>query len=65
MCILMEKVVNCRLMWFLEKFDYFTPVQNGFRRNRSIINNLLTIKNEIVTSIKKQAKTGDDQLRYC
>jgi hypothetical protein len=46
-------------MWFLEKFDYFTSVLNGFHiRNRSIINNFLDIKNEIVTYIKNKQKPG-------
>lgn len=39
-------------MWFLEKSDYLTPVQNGFISNRITTKNLLKIKNEIQTTLQ-------------
>lgn len=58
LCKLLEKIINRRLTWFLEKFDHLTNVQNGFRRNRSTINNLLTIKNEVRKSLINKQKLG-------
>jgi len=43
-------MINTRLTWFLEKSNYLTPEQNGFRRDRSTIKNILNIKNEIQTA---------------
>lgn len=57
-CKLLEKIINNRLMWFLEKSTYFTPEQNGFRSNRSTTKNLLNIKNEIQTAIQNKQKLG-------
>lgn len=42
-------------MWYLEKSNYFTPEQNGFRRDRSTTKNILNIKNEIQTTLKHKA----------
>ncbi|XP_072400743.1 uncharacterized protein [Diabrotica undecimpunctata] len=38
---LMKKIVNARLMWTLEKSHFFLPEQNGFRRTRSAIDNIV------------------------
>lgn len=35
MCKLLEKMINHRLMWFLEAHHHITPVQFGFRAYRS------------------------------
>lgn len=56
LCKLLEKIINCRLIWFLEKFNHLTPIQNGFRQYRSTLNNLLTIKKEIqISKLHKQS----------
>ena len=34
-CKLLEKMVNDRLMWILEKENLITQIQSGFRKNRS------------------------------
>jgi len=47
LCKLLENMINNRLIWFLEKSNYLTNEQNGFRRNRSTTKNILNIKNEI------------------
>ena len=37
MCKLMEKMVNTRLVWYLETNELLSPWQFGFRRNRSTL----------------------------
>jgi hypothetical protein len=41
---IMEKMVNTRLIWFLEKNKIIHEEQSGFRQSRSTINNLHIIK---------------------
>lgn len=47
LCKVMEKMVNVRLMWFLESHRCLTPVQYGFRRARSTTDALLTLESSI------------------
>lgn len=47
LCKLLEKIIDRRLIWFLEKIKYISPEQNGFQKNRNKLNNLLSIKKEI------------------
>jgi hypothetical protein len=47
MCKLLEKIINHRLSWLLEKHAFFSPHQNGFRKNRSTTDNLIEIKEDI------------------
>lgn len=42
----MEKMVN-RLKWYLETNNLFTNQQCGFRKNRSTIDQLVKLENEI------------------
>jgi len=58
LCKVIEKIINRRLIWFLENFDHLSPTQNGFKRNRSTLNNLITIKKEISTSFLNKQKMG-------
>lgn len=46
-CKLMEKMINTRLVWFLEKNNCLSPVQFGFRKNRSTLDPLLRLSNHI------------------
>ncbi|KAL4144025.1 hypothetical protein QTP88_006262 [Uroleucon formosanum] len=43
----MEKIINTRLIWFLEKNKILNKEQSGFRQSRSTIDNLHIIKSEI------------------
>ncbi|KAL4112023.1 hypothetical protein QTP88_015872 [Uroleucon formosanum] len=54
MCKVLEKIVNFRLNWFLEKINYLTPNQNGFRKNRSTYDNLTKIKDEADQAIRNK-----------
>jgi len=54
MCKLLEKIINHRLNWLLEKQSFFSPHQNGFRKNRSTIDNLIEIKEDITQTFNNQ-----------
>ncbi|KFM64962.1 putative RNA-directed DNA polymerase from transposon X-element, partial [Stegodyphus mimosarum] len=48
-CKLFEKMVNSRLVYFLEKNSVLSPYQSGFRKGRTTIDNMLLLE----TSIRK------------
>ena len=45
LCKVMEKMVNARLVWYLEKNGILTPAQCGFRRMHSTTDVLLRLEN--------------------
>ncbi|KAL3277217.1 hypothetical protein HHI36_012567 [Cryptolaemus montrouzieri] len=47
MCKLIERIINNRLQWFLEINNKLVPGQNGFRRNRATIDNIVNLESEI------------------
>lgn len=47
MCKLLEKIINRRLIWFLEKNNILASEQCGFRRNRSTTDNIVSLESEI------------------
>lgn len=47
LCKLLEKVVNHRLKWYLEKHQIISPHQSGFRKNRSAFDSIAVIENSI------------------
>lgn len=54
LCKLLEKIINCRLMWFLETNNLINKLQFGFRRNRSTVDNLIILENEIQQSLSSR-----------
>lgn len=54
LCKLMEKIINKRLMWHLESENILISEQSGFRKNRSTIDHLITLKNEIDTAYRNK-----------
>jgi len=46
-CKVIEKMVNVRLMWYLESQNFLTPVQYGFRKVRSVSDALLSLESSI------------------
>lgn len=46
-CKLMEKMVNARLMWYLESRNLLSPVQYGFRKVRSTTDALLSLESSV------------------
>jgi len=47
LCKLMEKMVNKRLMWYLEHNNSLSDLQCGFRKNRSTIDHLVRLESFI------------------
>ncbi|KAL4148841.1 hypothetical protein QTP88_002988 [Uroleucon formosanum] len=44
---LLEKIINTRLMWYLESNNLLSNLQHGFRKNNSTLDSLAIIENEI------------------
>ena len=51
LCKLFEKMVNQRLVWYLEKNQCIQPVQSGFRRNRSTTDCLVSFTHDVQQAI--------------
>ena len=47
LCKTMERMVNSRLTWYLERHNKITKFQSGFRRRRSTVDNLVTLESSI------------------
>lgn len=58
LCKLMEKLVNVRLLWFLESEDIFTPAQCGFRKGRSTVDHLLSLDTIVRSAFKQRRHVG-------
>ena len=44
MCKIMERMVNSRLVWYLEKNKLISSAQSGFRKHRSTTNQLVRLE---------------------
>jgi len=51
LCKLLEKIINVRLMWFLEHEEKITPIQSGFRKNRSTTDHIVQLESHIRSSM--------------
>ena len=47
LCKVLEKMVNSRLVWYLESGGYLSPVQYGFRKVRSTSHALLSLESSV------------------
>ncbi|GBN88931.1 RNA-directed DNA polymerase from mobile element jockey [Araneus ventricosus] len=47
LCKILEKMVNKRLLYYLEINKIFSPFQSGFRQGRCTVDNLLALETEI------------------
>ena len=47
LCKTMERMVNSRLTWYLERHMVITEHQSGFRRRKSTVDNLVTLETSI------------------
>ena len=56
-CKLMEKMINSRLVWYLENKNLISPYQFGFRKNRSTLDPLLRLSNQIQQGFSSQCQT--------
>ena len=53
-CKILERMVNNRLIWFLETNNLLSKEQSGFRKNRSTIDNLVLLDTEIRNSFLRR-----------
>ena len=59
LCKILEKIINRRLVWFLEKYGLLSNIQCGFRRHRSTTDHLVQLESEIQnTFLQKQHMVG-------
>ena len=56
-CKIMEKMINTRLIWFLETSNKISSHQFGFRKNRSTLDPLLKLTNQIQEGFARRRKT--------
>ena len=54
LCKLLEKMVNKRLMWYLEQGDYISKTQSGFRQNRSTTDSIVKFETDIRQAITRK-----------
>lgn len=47
MCKILERILNNRLIWFLEQHHRISPLQSGFRKHRSTLDNLMNLETDI------------------
>ena len=53
LCKTMERMINTRLVWFLEKNDILTKYQSGFRKGRTTTDQLIKLESFIRDSFLK------------
>ena len=56
-CKLFERMVNNRLVWFLEKNRLLSPQQSGFRKNKSTMDSLSQLTSHVEQSFKDKKHT--------
>lgn len=44
LCKTMERMINCRLVWYLEFYNLLSVEQSGFRQNRSTLDHLVSLE---------------------
>jgi hypothetical protein len=57
-CKLMERLITDRITWFLEHNHLLPNSQSGFRRNRSVIDHIHLLQNQINEALKKKSHAG-------
>lgn len=58
LCKLLEKMVNLRLTWFLEKNNVFDNAQCGLRKNRSTVDHLLALDTAVRVAFRERRHVG-------
>jgi hypothetical protein len=54
---IMERVINTRLNWHLETRNLLQPNQSGFRPNRSTIDHIIALENDVSTGFASKLPT--------
>ena len=57
LCKLLEKMINMRLMWYLEQGNHINPNQSGYRPNRSSTDSLAKFETDVSDSISRGEHT--------
>ena len=57
-CKLMEKMVNVRLSWYLERHGILTNAQCGFRKHRTAVDHILVVDTEARASFAQKKHLG-------
>ena len=47
LCKTMERMINNRMLWYLESHNLLSPFQSGFRRGRQCLDNILRLETDI------------------
>ena len=47
LCKLMERLIKNRMTWYMEKNEIITPIQSGFRKKRSTIDQIIRLETDI------------------
>ena len=56
-CKLVEKMINARLKWFLEKNQKLSPQQYGFRQERTTMDPIAALTTDILNGLKNWKTT--------
>lgn len=64
MCKTLEKMINKRLVWYLETNKIISNVQCGFRPNRSTTDQLVIFNAEIQKAFQKKTGTNGNIIRF-
>ena len=56
-CKIFERMVNSRLVWFLEKYHHLAPQQYGFRQNRNSIDPIAALTTDILNGFSNRQST--------
>ena len=56
MCKIMERIIVNRLTWFCEKYNLFNKFQSGFRKNRSTLDHISHLHQDIIYSLHNKGK---------
>lgn len=57
LCKLMEKIINVRLVWYLERNKLINKMQSSFRNNRSTTDQLTELESDIQNAISHKEDT--------
>ena len=57
LCKTMEKMINNRLTWYLEKNQILSPSQSGSRKNKSTLDSLTSLENQIKKGFERKKVT--------
>ena len=54
LCKVMERMINKRVIWWMETQDKFNVYQSGFRKNRSTADNICFLESEMMEAFSNQ-----------